>query len=412
MNKIELNKKKQGLLPAIKSYFFGSTESFTTQTTWQILTGDFSFATFKLEHLLKIGYGQNAEVFGALNKIILAQSNIKYIPWRGGKQYKSGTFSFDIKSAMFYLIATGTCIVRIRTIVGFQEKYLEVLKTTKIDETYNAYTKKYKYKYNYGWGYIDIPTEELIFINLLDNPWCENTQLGIGALQAAQFPIENLKELWQYNGGVLKNKGADVIISSKSEMPLLDNEKKEMDDAFLKRSGGTRNAGKAITTTANIDVTNIGRTPKELSLWDGFKVTVRSLAIAMQVDPSILGDVESKTFANRNEAEKALYTSCVIPYASVILNDPRIVREMGFSVFMDTSEIDCLQDDKQKRAETAKTETEIIIELNREVGTGVITKEIAVYTLVSIWKFDEEEAKMLIVDVATNPDVNPNLQTS
>lgn len=402
------SKRFKGIIPIAKSILYGDAvldpstyrgDVFTTQTLWQSFIGSYTFNTEGLDFLIKTGYGQNPECYGAINKILLSQANIKYIPWRNGKIYKSGTFNLDIKKALFQLIATGSCIIWKRKIVGFEEKSYEILKTNKIIETYSSLNSKFIYQYYYRGRYITIPEEDLIIITLLENPWCDETQLGIGALQAAQFPIENLQQLWKYNASVLANKGADVLISSKTDMPLLSDEKKALDDDFLRRSGGIRNAGKAITTTGNVQVDQIGRTPKELSLWDGFKVTVRSLAIALQIDPSILGDVESKTFANRNEAEKALYTSCIIPYVGVILNDPRLVQEFGFSVYLDTSNIECLQEDKKLRAETATTETNAILLLNADVKSGNITKDIAVHILVTLWNFDQEEAELMIQDV-------------
>lgn len=424
--KKEESKGFKGLVPIAKSLLFGDNiidpanyrGDFITQTTFQWFIGEYSFNTSGLDYLLETGYGKNPECYGAINKILLSQANIKYVPWRNGKIYKSGQFNFDIKKALFQLIATGTCVIWKKEIVGFTEKSLEVLNTNKVREYYNEFTNTFTYHYVRGSREIKIPEKDLIIITLLENPWYKETQFGVGALQAAQFPLENLQQLWHYNAGILKNKGADVLISSKTDMPLLSDEKDKLDQDFLRRSGGVHNAGKAVVTTGNIQVDQIGRTPKELSLWDGFKVTVRSLAIALQVDPSILGDVEAKTFANRNEAEKSLYTSCIIPYVSAILNDPRLIQEFGFSVYLDTSGIECLQEDKKLRAETATTETSNIIALNKEVKQGNITKETAVKILVTLWNYDEEEANMLIQDYIEpeesieNTEETPNLENN
>lgn len=424
--KKEESKGFKGLVPIAKSLLFGDNiidpenyrGNFTTQTTLQWFIGGYSFNSQGLDYLLETGYGKNPECFGAINKILLSQANIKYIPWRNGKIYKSGQFNFDIKKALFQLIATGTCIIWKKEIVGFSERALEVLKTNKVREEYNGFTNTFSYYYIKGQREIKILEKDLIIITLLENPWCNETQFGIGALQAAQFPLENLQELWYYNASLLKNKGADILLSGNTEMPLMPHEKEALDLEFLRRSGGVRNAGKAVVTTGSVQVNQLGRTPKELALWDGFKVTVRSLAIALQVDPSILGDVEAKTFANRNEAEKSLYTSCIIPYVSAILNDPRLIQELGFSVYLDTSGIECLQEDKKLRSETATTETNNIIALNKEVKYGNITKETAVKILVTLWNYDEEEATMLIQDYTEpeesieNTEETPNLENN
>jgi hypothetical protein len=400
------DKRFRGIVPIAKSIWYGQPivpseyrgEGFVTQTAWQYLTSEYTFNSPKLKYLLETGYGQNPEVYSAINKILLAQANIKYVPYRSGKPYKSGVFQFDIKNALFQLICTGACVIWKKEIVGFAEKELYVLNTANIIETYDAFRNKYTYTYQEGNLYTTIPNEQLIIIVLQKNPWCQESQFGIGALQAAQFPVDTLKEMWTYDGSLLKNKGGDVIISAKTDMPLMDEEKIQQDLSFARRAGGSRNAGKAIISNSQLDIKELGRTPKELSLWDGYKVKVRSLAVAMQIDPSILGDTDSKTFANRNEAEKALYTSCIIPYVGVILNDPRLVKELTYSVFLDTSGIECLQDDKKLRAETSAISTENIIKLNEAVKSGNITKDIAVLILKTDWGYDEEEAKMMIID--------------
>jgi hypothetical protein len=414
----KLDNKKGGFTQAVKSFFYGlngqvdlSVEGIgntqTTQNTLEWILGYHSFNRKALSNLVETGYCMNPVVFGVINKILLSTQNLKFVPYRYGKPYKSGTFDADIQKVLFNLCTTGTVIFWKREVVGFGQQ-LFVCDTVNMTETFDG--RNYKYQYRERNNFIKIDSDELIICKIFDNP-SRFTQYGLSPLQAAIMPLDALREMYTADTSLLKNKGSELLISNGSEMPLLENEQGGFDIAMNKRIAGAKRAGSVATTTAKVEVHQLGRTIKELALWDGYKIKTRDICNVLQFPSSLANDPDSKTYANYSESLKSLYNECVIPFASLVLNNKELKSFLGYEIFIDTSSVDCLQASQQIRAEKAKTNQEAIITLNTNVNSGNITRDIAVTILVSEWGFDEIEADMVIIDkssqnISTSDQVN------
>lgn len=403
---------KTGLVPTIKSMLFGSSqlneqqlfiqnmmESQISQNAFQFIMGSHSYNRKPLNYLIEKGYSMNPVGFGIITQILNKQKNLDYIPYWKGKPYKSKTFDLDMRRAFFNLITTGTCVYWNREIVGFG-KSLKVIDTANLQETY---FRGFKYRYLEKGIYYDIPEEDLIFRRFLDNPCHANglTNFGLSPFQAAIMPIEALQEMYTADTSLLKNKGGDILISNNTNEPLLPDEKGDFDSVMNDRVRGARNYGKIVTSTANVQVHQLGRTIKELALWDGYKVKARDLCVALCYPPVLAGDSDANKYATYYEAIKASYTDCVIPLATILLDGLDMVDALGFETFISTSRVECLQEDQKVRAEKAKTNTDAIINLNTQVNSGNISREIAVTILVNEWSFDEEEANQVIINKET-----------
>lgn len=401
-------KQFKGVVPIVKSFLFGNDvlpidagpegiqNSYVTQTLFQRIVGAHSFNTMGLKYLVKTGYTNNPVGFGIIRKILLAQRNIVFTPYWKGKPYKSKTFDFDINFALEMLITTGTCICYKQKIVGFPEE-LKVLNTLHVEEAY--WSGKFRYKLNLLDGSsISLNYEDMIFVRFSNITAECPTNLGLSPFQAAIMPIESLKYMYEADTATLKNKGVDVLITNDSDMPLVSDEKVSLSEALNKEISGARRAGSVATSTAKLRVLNLGRTTKELALWDGYKYKNRDLCTVLQVDSGQVNDPDNKKFANVEESNKALYNDCVIPFTRLITENKQIIDFLGYEIFLDTSNIDCLQEAQSIRFEKNNTITNTIINLNQQVKNGVLTKDIAVHILVNEWGFDPQEAVMNIMD--------------
>jgi len=404
---------KRGIVPTIKSLLWGSDElnvqqafvqnlmeSQISQNAFQFMLGSHTFNRKTLDYLIEYGYVQNPIVFGIINSILFKSENLKYVPYRNGKPYKSGTFNLDSKKGLFNILTTGTVVLWDRETVGFG-KQLEIIDTANLQETY---FRGFKYKYLERGTWYNIPEEDLIFISFLDNPCKANglTNFGLSPLQAAIMPVEALREMYTADTSLLKNKGAELLISSGSDMPLVEMESSTFDAQLNKRiRAGGMGIGKVLTTTAKVEVHQLGRTIKELALWDGYKVKTRDICVALNYPSTLAGDTDASTLANYEQSLKSAYTGCVIPLAKMVFGNKKVTERLGYEVFIDTSDVECLQEDQAKRAEKAKTNTDAIVNLNTQVNSGNISREIAVTILVNEWSFDEEEANAAIINKET-----------
>lgn len=409
--------KNGRIVSAIKSLFSGQTISgdgvmedwngsqFTEQNVWQRLSGIHIFSRRKLTYLVETGYVQNPPVFGLVNKILLAQRNIIFQPYLKGKPIKNKTIDLDLNFALQMLLLTGTIFINRKKVIGFDDKF-EVLNTLRIQEAYRLGTYTYTLEVTNG-VYQQLITEDLIIIKFADIV-SVFTQMGISPLQAALMPIEALREMYTADTATLKNKGVDVIITNDSDVPLLENENESFDEAINKRVRGSRKAGGVATSTAKLRVLNLGRSTKELALWDGFKIKTRDICNVFQVDSGQLNDPDNKKFANVQESNKALYSDCVIPFTKLISENKDLVKALGYDIYLDVAGIDCLQESQQTRFEKNTTITNAIINLNAQVSTGILSYEIAIKILVSEWNMNEEEA----ADYIKYPDKKTSTSSS
>lgn len=364
---------------------------FFVQTWWQRLTGNHSFNRKGLKYLIDTGYTMNSAGRGIIDKILLNQQNINFIPYWKGKPYKAKTFNFDVYKALKMYLMTGTCMCYKKIIVGFESE-LEVLNTVNVTEIY--YFGKLYYKVDYLDGtFLKLSEEDIIFIKFDDITACKKTNMGLAPFQSAIMAIEALKEMYTADTAMLKNKGVDVMITNDSDEPIKGVEQDEFDAALNARVSGARRAGGVATSTKKLRVLQLGRTIKELALWDGYKIKHRDLCTVFQVDSGQFNDPDNKKFANVVESNKALYMDCIIPFTKMITNNKEIVDFLGYEIYLDVSGIDCLQEGQQARAEKAQTTQTAIIELNTNVGNGTLTYDTAIKILESEWGFDPEEAK-------------------
>lgn len=364
------------------------------ESWWKLLAATHTFGRKDLETLVEIGYTQNPAGFSIVNKILLAQRNIIFTPYWDGKPYKKHKLDLDINFGLQMLLLSGNCIVYEKEIVGFGYK-LTVLDTLRIQEIFTGKGFVYRY-YNNDGSYIVLDSAKMIFIKIFD-PGRRNTQMGLPPLQAALMPIESLQQMYVADTSTLKNKGVDVLITNDSDTPLIGTEQSEMDKTLNERISGARRSGGVATSTAKLRGINLGRTTKELALWDGYKIKLRDICNVFQVDSGQFNDPDNKKFANVNESNKSLYNDCVIPFTRLITENKQLVAKLDYEIYLDTSNIDCLQVAQKDRAEKATITTAGIVGLNKDIQAKVITPEIAVKILVSEWGFDEAEAKSYII---------------
>ncbi len=413
---------KKGIYTALKTWIFGDdpinnsvaydeTQTYVNATDnldfYRLIVSTHTFSRQNLRRLVELGYTNSPAGFGIINKILLAQRNINFVPYWGGKPWKGEVkkgLGLDINFGLFMLLITGTAVVYKKEVVGFPSK-LEILNTLDIEEIYIGGKFSYRYWLKDG-TWINLDPEAMIFVKIFD-AGKKYTQMGLPPFQAALMPLESLKEMYVADTSTLKNKGSDVLITNDSDIPLVEDEKGDADKELNKRINGARRAGGVAVSTSRLRVLELGRTTKELALWDGYKIKIRDLCNVLQVDSGQLNDPDNKKFANVQESNRSLYNDCVIPFTKLITDNKELKAALGYDIFLDLSQIDCLQISQALRAEKAKTITDAVVGLNRDIQSGAITPEIAIEILVSEWGFDPEEAKKFIKIPPTPPETPP-----
>ncbi len=122
--KLELYKPKRGLIPTIKSALWGDDSFYSQQqiinefpSLFQFVLGSHTFNRRNLKCLVETA-SNNPDVSGVIQKILFAQSNINFVPYKYGKPYKSASIDIDLNRALRMLCYTGTCLIWEKEVVG------------------------------------------------------------------------------------------------------------------------------------------------------------------------------------------------------------------------------------------------------------------------------------------------------
>jgi hypothetical protein len=168
-------------------------------------------------------------------------------------------------------------------------------------------------------------------------------------------------------------------------------------------SNKTGEGTSTVFTNQPYDAKPISRPVNTLGLEEGIKSSKASLCDLTNFPKELLNNIEGgSTYDNKTSADKQLITNSIIPmfknFDEKVNNYFELEKKEIF--ITDYSHFEALQPDKKTRLEAENIETNMIIELNREVKAGNITKDIAVDILVYNYEYTEETAKKRIIKIS------------
>ena len=189
---------------------------------------------------------------------------------------------------------------------------------------------------------------------------------------------------------------------------MLPDEKKKMQESVDQMLGGAHNMNKTQVVSGDIDVKQLGLSPSDLKILESEISKLRRFCNLIGVDSSLYNDPANKTFNNRKEAQKSAYTNVYIPNDKRMVDGlnkwlaPQYVETPGtiLLIVQDFSEVDALQEDKDKssvRQERVSREvTKILQSVGKPVENGGITSGAAFVMLTEIYNFEEDKVKQML----------------
>lgn len=135
---------------------------------------------------------------------------------------------------------------------------------------------------------------------------------GLSPIEVAArgIDISNMAMTWNYR--LLQNdaRPAGALVAEKA----LDEEQREaLKESIRTEYGGFENAGRPILLEAGMDWKQFSLSPKDMDWLNSDKTNTRKICTVFNVDPSLIGDTEQKTYANYQEGRKALYMENILP---------------------------------------------------------------------------------------------------
>jgi len=226
------------------------------------------------------------------------------------------------------------------------------------------------------------------------------TGWGLSPIHAGYLAMKSARDLNIAESSILANKGASGLLTNKGDYPLDSEEAQEIQKAIDKKIAGANKFGKIVTTNASVEYIQMGMSPTDLQLIESGVVKLRQLCNLYGVDSSLFNDPANKTYNNRKEATKSLYTESVIPSLQKIvwgLNEfvvPAYNKKYNaeFKIAIDKSHVPHLYEETKLKAEADYKVAEGYV----KILESQMTQEQKVKSLMMAYHLTEDEAENIV----------------
>jgi len=353
------------------------------QTIWKMF-GSFAANSFAMNgtSIIENSYEKNVDVYAVIKKI----SDItKTVPWiveeKKGNEWvllentsihelmyspnskKKYTWNDIEEMLLVYLLASGNSYLYGET--QFNSSLIEELDVLPsnlicIESNRNFFLPEYKYSLNIDSRYYTIDQEKISHIKFF-NPCYSTVQeslYGLSPIQVAAKVVQTGNDRWDADASLLQNRGAIGLITDKSQRPMLPDEAAKVQSDFDSQTAGTRNFGKIKVTNKDLAFIQMAMSSVDLQLIEKGVVNLRAICNVYGLDSSLFNDPENKTYNNRLEAERAMFTNAIMPISDKISEQLTMFlctnHFPGKKVRMgqDFSSIEVLQENFKEKAQT------------------------------------------------------------
>ena len=192
------------------------------------------------------------------------------------------------------------------------------------------------------------PILHLKFFHPLDDHY------GFAPVQAAQCALETHDAAANWNRALLDNaaRPSGALVYSGPDGAALSDEqftrlKAELEDNF----SGPANSGRPLLLEGGLDWKALSLTPKDMDFIEAKHAAAREIALAFGVPPLLLGLPGDNTYANYQEANRALWRQTVIPLVARIQKSFAAWLAPAYGAFTfdyDVDRLDALADERAK----------------------------------------------------------------
>lgn len=311
------------------------------------------------------------------------------------------------QEALISLLTRGNAFAFARKATGFNtvsELHNLYNDTVTINCTIKDFRPKpSQYRVDVGGKVTPFAVEDIMHIKY-NNPSPDgfNTCLGLSPLEAGLLSLMFSTDTKKAQSQLIRTQGGRGFLTNRSENALTDSDKAAIQKAQDMRIEGAKNFNKLIATSANIDFVSTAMDANQLKTIESSVLSKRDLCDLYSVDSSLFNDPANKTYNNRKEAEKAMFTNAVLP-----LNDLDIQSWMRFIVpafnaednteyiiMQDKSVIPSLAAEETEKSKKALNESKIITSI-LSAPISPIAKSLSLQRTLNI---SEEDALQYISD--------------
>jgi HK97 family phage portal protein len=292
---------------------------------------------------------------------------------------KSYTWQDIDEQLVVYLLCNGNSYLYGEELSGKIQE-VDVLPSTYVTPQTNDdfFMPNVRYKFKFDKNKRTFDNEELEHTMLFNPSYCttEESFNGLSVFEVARRVIEVGNDRWDADAHLLKNRGVAGMITNKSNRPMTNEEAAKIQSGFDANNTGTDKFGKVRVTNQDLSFIQMAMSSTDLQLVEKGVITLRAMCNVLGLDSSLFNDPANKTFNNRKEAEKAMYTNAIIPLAEKIAEKhtkfiaKNHYPEGNYRMRKDFSKVPALQDDMKAEAEKDKIVMDgVNVVLNMPVST-------------------------------------------
>ena len=373
--------------------------------------------------LLTEGYESNVDVYSVITKTYEVFNSIPQIVerktpdgweldedttihelWENPNMEKGYTWNDINTQRIIYLLANGNSYMIGQDGISSRFDEVDVLPSPSItiSTSQNFFMPNVRYEFNLGPQKRTYTKEELQQIKLFNPSFSSvnEAQYGLSIIQVASRVVKTGNDRWDAASVLLENKGAIAFVTDRSGRPMSAEESAQVQAALDRRIGGTENFGKSVVTNKDLLVQQLAMSASDLQIVEQSPLGLRAICNVLGYDSSLFNDPANKTFNNRKEAEKSMYTNVMMPLADLFdSQDTNFIAKNHYTdgsrrIRHDFSSIEALQVDKKVEAEKDKIRMEGI----NTVLNMPISSEGKRSLLISDYDFSEDQAKIIVPD--------------
>lgn len=382
--------------------------------------------------LLQNSYESNVDVFAIIKKII---DTSKSIPWIVEQRQANGNFKElkdttlhelmntpniskgytwnDIEEMiLLYLLCNGNTYLFGES--QFNSSLIEEIDIlppdfVTIESNEDFFLPQLKYKFQLGKSKRIFEKEAVSHIKFFNPSYSTINEsfYGLSIIKVAARVVQTGNDVWDAKIATYQNRGAGGMLTDKSQRPMTPEQASKAQEALDERIAGVNKSGKTIVTNKDLSYIQLAMSPQDLQLLESGVINLRSICNVFGLDSSLFNDPENKTYSNRTEAEKALFTNAIMPLSDKIAE--HLTRYLCKNHFpdknvrlrQDFSKIEVLQ-------ENFKDKATILISLK---NSGIITANEAREDIDMDAVTDDENADKLIISTTLLSNIGNNGNT-
>jgi len=222
---------------------------------------------------------------------------------------QEGQSALIMKTMAFYLIGGNSYLTR----VGPENKPPLELYSIRPDRMKvlpgNAMNPIRGYRYTVSGRWKDFSSEEILHLKMFHplSDW-----YGLSPIEVAAKEVDIAAMSREWNMKLLQNDcrpPGGIVVEGK----LDDKQRELIEKRFAERMAGYKNVGRPPVLEGGVKWEPWAITPKDMDWLNSDKVNIRKICSIYNVAPELIGDSESKTYSNYQEARKALYVEAILP---------------------------------------------------------------------------------------------------